>query len=248
MDDLLNHVVVLSREFAVFPSVKGKSQANSHQEGIAIRKNALINIFDDTSTIDVNEEIIESDGQKILRSQDQVGHRMLKIHQRKKMSILKWKKIVQCEKLAIYSAQYCYYHFRICSLHFKEPAFAGMLKSRLKKDAKPSIHLVRLNIPVQGTPVEKLQTFASTPESLTYRIQGTLAVEELQAVASTSAESMMYSIEDAENVGECVFSPTTPNISSDISRDRSQIKRIFYVKTIKDCLKTTDKKFTKKNL
>ncbi|XP_072377517.1 uncharacterized protein [Diabrotica undecimpunctata] len=83
-----------------------------------------------------------------------------------------WKKIVQCEKLAMYSAQYCYDHFRICSLHFEEPAFAGMLKSRLKKNAKPSIHLVRLNIPVQGTPVEKLQTFASTPESLTYRIEG----------------------------------------------------------------------------
>ncbi|XP_072383840.1 uncharacterized protein [Diabrotica undecimpunctata] len=64
-----------------------------------------------------------------------------------------------------------------------------------KKNAKPSNHLVRLNIPVQGTPVEKLQTFASTPESLTYRIEGTSAVEELQAVASTFAESMMYSIE-----------------------------------------------------
>ncbi|XP_072399568.1 uncharacterized protein [Diabrotica undecimpunctata] len=47
-----------------------------------------------------------------------------------------WKKIVQCEKLAMYSAQYCYDHFRICSLHFEEPAFAGMLKSRLKKKRK----------------------------------------------------------------------------------------------------------------
>ncbi|XP_072386104.1 uncharacterized protein [Diabrotica undecimpunctata] len=126
-----------------------------------------------------------------------------------------WKKIVQCEKL----------------------------EGRLKKNAKPSIHLVRLNIPVQGTPVEKLQTFASTPESFTYRIEGTSAVEELQAVASTSAESMMYSIEgtsaeelqaisstsgesmpysieDAENVRECVFSPTTSNISSDIFQEK----------------------------
>ncbi|CAG9828379.1 unnamed protein product [Diabrotica balteata] len=64
MDDLLNHVVGLSREFALLPSVKGKSQANSHQESIAIRENALINLFDDTSTIDVNEEIIESEGPK----------------------------------------------------------------------------------------------------------------------------------------------------------------------------------------
>ncbi|CAG9830021.1 unnamed protein product [Diabrotica balteata] len=83
-----------------------------------------------------------------------------------------WKKMVQCEKLAMYSAQYCYDHFRLCSLHFEEPVFAGMLKSRLKKNAKTCIHLVRLNIPVQGTLVEKLQTFASIPESLTYRIEG----------------------------------------------------------------------------
>ncbi|XP_072392966.1 uncharacterized protein [Diabrotica undecimpunctata] len=65
---------------------------------------------------------------------------------------VEWKEIIQCEKLAMYSAQYCYDHFRICSLHFEEQAFAGMLKSRLKKKAKPCIRPVRLNNSLQGKP------------------------------------------------------------------------------------------------
>ncbi|CAG9837682.1 unnamed protein product [Diabrotica balteata] len=88
MDDLLNHVIGMSREFAFLPSVKGKSQANSHQEGIAIRENALINIFDDTSTIDVNEEIIESEGPK--NNEEPGPSRILKVEDTpgKKRSIL----------------------------------------------------------------------------------------------------------------------------------------------------------------
>ncbi|XP_028147935.2 uncharacterized protein LOC114341347 [Diabrotica virgifera virgifera] len=58
MDDLLQYVLELSRESALLPSVKGKSQNNSHQEALVIRENATLNLFNDSSTIDVHEEII----------------------------------------------------------------------------------------------------------------------------------------------------------------------------------------------
>ncbi|XP_050497975.1 uncharacterized protein LOC126879091 [Diabrotica virgifera virgifera] len=58
MDDLLQYVLELSRESALLPSVKGKSQNNSHQQALVIRENATLNLFNDSSTIDVHEEII----------------------------------------------------------------------------------------------------------------------------------------------------------------------------------------------
>uniref|UniRef100_A0A6P7G4X8 Uncharacterized protein LOC114335953 isoform X8 n=1 Tax=Diabrotica virgifera virgifera TaxID=50390 RepID=A0A6P7G4X8_DIAVI len=63
-----------------------------------------------------------------------------------------WKEILQCEKLDNRSAQYCYDNLRVCALHFEDRAFAGLGKYKLKKDAKPSIPLVR-NFPVEGKPV-----------------------------------------------------------------------------------------------
>ncbi|CAG9814653.1 unnamed protein product [Phaedon cochleariae] len=48
-----------------------------------------------------------------------------------------WKAILQLEKIASYSSQYCYDHFRICSFHFDEKMFASMQKNRLKKSAIP---------------------------------------------------------------------------------------------------------------
>ncbi|XP_050512524.1 uncharacterized protein LOC126888370 [Diabrotica virgifera virgifera] len=61
-----------------------------------------------------------------------------------------WRKILQCEKIAMHSAQYCYERYKVCALHFEDKAFAGFGKCRLKKDAKPSIHLVS-NIKVECT-------------------------------------------------------------------------------------------------
>ncbi|KAG5863308.1 hypothetical protein JTB14_012420 [Gonioctena quinquepunctata] len=49
-----------------------------------------------------------------------------------------WKAVLQLEKIASYSAQYCYDHFRICSYHFEENMFADMGKNKLKKDAVPT--------------------------------------------------------------------------------------------------------------
>ncbi|CAG9823908.1 unnamed protein product [Phaedon cochleariae] len=107
------------------------------------------------------DEIIQEVKRWLAKAKERVKNELKKTER-----FAEWKAILQLEKIASYSSQYCYDHFRICSFHFDEKMFASMQKNRLKKSDIPIQPAAVAPSVAPVIPVELLEVTKTDEEEL----------------------------------------------------------------------------------